>query len=106
MRDRYLIQNIIIKYYYMKINNTEEQLKTTITHEHIDSNHIYYSITNKAKEMFSLFGNDRLLIFNYTKGMLYYNNEFASTPFIKAIPPPKNEIFADMNVSMIIENSK
>jgi hypothetical protein len=74
----------------MKNINTEEQLKANITHELIESNYLYYSIAKKSKGIFSVFGTDRLLIFNYTKGILYYNNELNITPFKTFVPAPKN----------------
>jgi len=71
---------------------SEEELRKWLKHETIGNTKIYYSIAKKEQKTLSFFSNDRLLIYDDTRRIIFYVNETKNTPFIKEVPSPKNNL--------------
>lgn len=53
---------------------SEGQLKTQIIKESIGDATLYYSLVKKEGKTISILTNERLLVFNFEKGELFYIN--------------------------------
>lgn len=54
---------------------TKAQVQKQIQNQTLNGETIYYSYAEKHQATLSMFKNDRLLVFNYNTGLLYYINE-------------------------------
>lgn len=59
--------------------------------ETIGETTIYYSLVKKDAKTLSFLTNDRLLVYDNQRRILFYINDFKNTPFKSALPNPKNE---------------
>lgn len=57
------------------IKLTKTQVQKQMQTETINGVTIHYSYAEKYQATLSMFKNDRLLVFNYNTGLLYYINE-------------------------------
>lgn len=54
---------------------TKAQVQKQIQSETINGETIHYSYADKYQATLSMFKNERLLVFNFNTGLLYYVNE-------------------------------
>lgn len=40
--------------------------------------------------------NDRLLVYDANRKILFYNNDFKNTPFKSTVPSPKNDVYTPL----------
>lgn len=81
------------------VKYTENELRTELKREKINDTTLYYSLVKKEGKNISFLSNDRLLIYDTARRMLYYNNDFKNTPFRTAVPEPKNGQFTPLQHS-------
>lgn len=74
----------------MTIKYSEDDLKKNLIKESIGDTNLYYSLVRKEGKTLSFFANDRLLIYDDNRKIIFYNNDYSNTPFKKSIPDPKN----------------
>jgi DNA polymerase III gamma/tau subunit len=78
---------------------SETELRSELKQENINDTKLYYSLVKKDAKNISFFTNDRLLIYDTARRMLYYSNDFKNTPFRTAVPEPKNGQFTPLKHS-------
>ena len=49
-------------------------------------------MVKKEGKNLSFISNDRLLIYDDNRKILFYNNDYKNLPYIKSIPEPKNDV--------------
>lgn len=52
----------------------------------------YYSVAKKDQKSFSIMSNERLFVFNFDEGCIFYNNQTRGLPFRGKLPPAKNKM--------------
>lgn len=89
--------DIIIRYMNPSgVKHTEAELRTGLKREKISDTTLFYSLVKKEGKNISFISNDRLLIYDTARRMLYYSNDFKNTPFRTAVPEPKNGQFTPL----------
>ena len=73
-------------------NYTEKELKAAIQKERIEGMSYYYSVAKKDQKSFSLMSNERLLVFNFDEGCIFYNNQIRGLPLRTQAPTAKNNM--------------
>ena len=74
------------------MNYTQQELRTDLKQEEFGKNKIYYSLVKKDGKTISFITNERLLLYDDARKILYYINDFKNTPFKSYIPDPKNQM--------------
>lgn len=80
------------------MNNSEISLRSKLHRENITDTTLYYSLAKKESKTLSFLSNDRLLVYDDKRRILFYINEFKNTPFRTAVPNPKNEVCMPINI--------
>ena len=62
-------------------NYSESYLRTNLVKQIIGETTYYYSLGKKDQKSFSIMSNERLLILNFSKGHIFYNNQTRGLPF-------------------------
>ena len=75
---------------------TEAELKTSLIREKVNETTLYYSLVKKEGKTISFLTNDRLLIYDNNRRIIYYNNDFKNAPFVNFVPQPKNDTFTPL----------
>ena len=60
---------------------------------------LYYSLVKKEGKNLTFLSNDRLLIYDSNRRIIFYNNDYSKTPFRTAVPSPKNNVFTPLETS-------
>lgn len=80
------------------MNNSELTLRSQLLRETVADTTLYYSLVKKDSKTLSFLSNDRLLIYDDKRRILFYINDFKNTPFKSTVPNPKNEVCMPINV--------
>jgi hypothetical protein len=65
-------------------------LRGTLVREQIEKTSLFYSLAKKDAQTLSFLANERLLIYDNVRRILFYINDFKNTPFRTVPPNPKN----------------
>jgi hypothetical protein len=67
--------------------------------ETVNETTLHYSLVKKEAKTMSFLSNERLLVYDATRRILFYNNDYKNTPFRTSVPEPKNNVSTPLQSS-------